>query len=249
MQNYKVYANVVNMQTTKINRNCEVALPKELITGHSVRKETAARISRVEKELSHGFEIVDKHRNTVTIFGSARFTEDNPYYKKAVEVSSALSMACYTPVTGGGGGIMEAGNRGAFEVEGETLGFNIQLPHEQVLNPYTTANMPFRYFFARKVILAYGAMGYVFFPGGFGTLDEFFEILTLIQTRKIPKAPLILVGGSFWKNLDKYLKENMLEQNQTISPGDETLYTITDDINEIVSIINHYRDTDYLKTL
>lgn len=211
--------------------------------------DSLARASRVEDELSRGFEIVDRHSNTVTIFGSARFEEDNIHYKKAVEVSAALAKEGYTTVTGGGGGIMEAGNRGAFEEGAQTLGFNIKLPHEQRLNEYTTENMPFRYFFTRKVILAYGAMGYVCFPGGFGTLDELFEIITLIQTGKIPKAPVILVGKDFWTSVDEFVKQHMLAGDKTISPGDEKLYTITEDADEIVRIISDYRDNDYQRTL
>src|SRR5699024_6121187 len=125
------------------------------------------------------FEIANQLTKTVTIFGSARLTEASPHYQKARQLSARLAEAGFTTVTGGGGGIMEAGNRGAFEQGGETVGYNISLPHEQVLNPYTTRSMPFHYFFARKVILAYEAKAYVYFPGGFGTLDELFEIVTL----------------------------------------------------------------------
>lgn len=220
-----------------------------VITRPTDDEDVAARVLRVDDELSRGFEIVDRHTNTVTIFGSARFDETNPHYKKAVEVSAALAREGYTTVTGGGGGIMEAGNRGAFEQGAETLGFNIKLPHEQVLNEYTTDAMPFRYFFTRKVILAYGAMGYVYFPGGFGTLDELFEIITLIQTHKIPKVPVILVGQAFWAGLDDFIRQHMLAGEQTISEGDEHLYTITEDIDEAVRLINRYRDNDYQRTL
>lgn len=237
------------MTKTHIQTQPPADIPKEHITDESVRRETSERLTRVDAELSKGFEIVDKYRNTVSIFGSARFGEDNPHYQKAVEVSSALSKAGYVTVTGGGGGIMEAGNRGAFEAGGQTLGFNIKLPHEQVLNKYTTGAMPFNYFFTRKVILAYGATGYVYFPGGFGTLDELFEIVTLVQTRKIPAAPIILVGKEFWGDLDKFIRAHMRDGDKTISQGDENLYRITDDTEEIVRIIDNYRDTDYQRTL
>lgn len=223
--------------------------PKEHITEESVRRETAERLTRVDAELSKGFEIIDNYQNTVSIFGSARFEEDNIHYKKALEVSSALSKAGYVTVTGGGGGIMEAGNRGAFEAGGKTLGFNIKLPHEQVLNDYTTDAMPFKYFFTRKVILAYGATGYVYFPGGFGTLDELFEIVTLVQTHKIPAAPIILVGTEFWGDLDRFIRAHMRDGDKTISEGDENLYHIIDDTEEIVRIIDEYRDNGYQRTL
>lgn len=224
-------------------------LPKEYITKESVQQETEDRVTRVDAELSKGFEIADKYTNTVSIFGSARFTEENEHYQKARDISSALAKAGFTTVTGGGGGIMEAGNRGAFEAGGKTLGFNIKLPHEQILNEYTTEAMPFRYFFTRKVILAYGAMGYIYFPGGFGTLDEFFEILTLVQTRKIPAAPIILVGREYWTGLDDFIKQHLLDGDKTISPGDNNLYKITDDVDEIIETISTYRDTDYVRTL
>lgn len=214
---------------------------KQHITKQSVEQETAERLSRIDKEFSDGFKKVNKYSNTVTIFGSARFTEDHPYYQKAREVGAALSKAGYTIVTGGGGGIMEAGNRGAYEAGGKSLGFNIELPHEQVLNPYTTDSMPFRYFFTRKVILAFGASAYVIFPGGYGTLDEFFEIITLIQTKKMPAAPIILVGNEFWQGMDEFIREQMLEKAQTISPDDELLYTITEDTDVITATINAYR--------
>ena len=224
-------------------------IPKEHITEESVRRETIDRLTRVDRELSQGFELADKYKNTVSIFGSARFNEDNTHYKKARELSAALSRAGYVTVTGGGGGIMEAGNRGAFEAGGETLGFNIKLPHEQVLNTYTTDSMPFKYFFTRKVILAYGATGYVYFPGGFGTMDELFEITTLIQTRKIPAAPIILVGKEFWGELDGFIRTHMLDGDKTISQGDEQIYHITDDTDEIIRIIDEYRDNGYQHTL
>lgn len=224
-------------------------IPKEQLMDESLRKETAERLTRVDAELSKGFELVDQYKDTVTIFGSARFTEDNPHYQKAQELSAALSRAGYVTITGGGGGIMEAGNRGAFEAGGETLGFNIELPYEQVLNDYTTADMPFKYFFTRKVILAYGATGYVYFPGGFGTLDELFEVVTLVQTHKIPPAPIILVGSEFWGDLDGFIRKHMLAGDKTISPGDEQLYHITENTDEIIRIISEYRDNHYVRTL
>lgn len=213
-------------------------IQKQDITEKSVRKETKDRLTRVDAELADGFDIITKYEKTVTIFGSARFKEGNKHYDAARKLSQMISGAGYTVSTGGAGGIMEAGNRGAFEAGGDSLGFNIKLPHEQVLNEYTTESLAFRYFFTRKVILAYGAKAYVFFPGGFGTLDEFFEILTLIQTDKAPRAPMILVGTEFWSGLDEYIKKSLLEGDKTISEGDENLYTITDDLEEVVRLID-----------
>ncbi len=215
---------------------------KQDITKQSIEKETADRLSRIDKEFADGFDIVNSLNKSVTVFGSARFKEGNHYYDLARDLSGKLAEAGYTTVTGGGGGIMEAGNRGAFEKGGKTAGFNISLPHEQVLNPYTTVSMPFYYFFTRKVILAYGAEAYVVLPGGFGTLDELFEIITLIQTKKMPKAPVILMGSEFWQPLDDFIRSRMLEADETISPGDEKLYTITDSPEEAVSIIQQHRE-------
>lgn len=210
---------------------------KQHITKQSIEKETRDRLSRIDKEFADGFDMVNRLKKSVTIFGSARFTEDNPHYKKARQLSRLLAENGYSVVTGGGGGIMEAGNRGAFEAGGESYGFNISLPHEQVLNDYTTKSMPFHYFFARKVILAYGAEAYVYFPGGFGTFDELFEILTLVQTYKIPKAPIILFGSDFWQPVDAFIKAKMLGSEQTVSEGDDKIYTITDSLEEAVDII------------
>jgi len=218
-------------------------VPKREIIQRELQTETTERLSRIDREFADGFELINRYNDTVTFFGSARFPADNPHYKKARDIAAALSAEGYTIVTGGGGGIMEAGDRGASEAGGTSLGLNIKLPHEQSLNSYATDSMAFRYFFTRKVILAYDATAYVYFPGGFGTLDELFEIITLIQTKKMPKAPIILVGSEFWTALDMFIRTYLLQQEQTISPGDEELYSITDDVTVIKAIINHHRDS------
>lgn len=205
--------------------------------------ETEERVDRIEKEFSDGFEMVNRYNYTVTVFGSARFLEDNQYYQKAREVGTALAREGFTVITGGGGGIMEAANRGAYEVGGRSIGFNIKLPHEQQLNAYTTESMPFRYFFARKVMLVYAASALICFPGGFGTLDELFEVITLVQTGKMAPVPIILVGTDFWGPLDVFIKSQMLEAAGTISHGDEELYKITDDLNEIMDLVQGHRET------
>lgn len=213
------------------------------IVQKELERETAERVSRIDNEIADGLNLINKYNDTVTVFGSARFDEHHPYYKKAAEVSGVIAKEGYTVVTGGGGGIMEAANRGAFEAGCQSIGLNILLPFEQKLNPYTTESMSFRYFFTRKVMLAFGARGYLYFPGGYGTLDELFEIITLIQTRKMPIAPIILIGSEFWNKWDDLIKSSLLEGEHTISPGEENLYTITDDIDLIKSIINKHRDT------
>jgi uncharacterized protein (TIGR00730 family) len=217
--------------------------PKREIILRELRKETSERLSRIDKEFADGFDLINKYNDTVTFFGSARFKEDDPFYKKDEEVAAALSKEGYTIVSGGGGGIMEAADRGASEIGGEAIGLNIKLPKEQTLNPYATDSMAFRYFFVRKVILVFGASAYLFFPGGFGTLDEFFEVITLIQTKKMPMAPVICYGNEYWTALDMFIKNYLREGLHTITPGDENLYSITEDIEVIKAIINHHRDT------
>lgn len=213
---------------------------KREIILRELQKETSERVSRIDKEFADGFDLINKYNDTVTFFGSARYTT---HYDQAAAVAAALSKEGYTIVSGGGGGIMEAADRGAEEVGGEALGLNITLPKEQGLNPYTTDSMAFRYFFVRKVILVFGASAYVFFPGGFGTLDEFFEVITLIQTKKMPVAPVICYGSEWWTALDRFIKTYLLEHEHSISPGDENIYSITDDVEVVKAIINHHRDT------
>lgn len=203
--------------------------------------ETSQRLTRIDAELNDGYKIAHKYNDTITVFGSARFKPDHPHYQKAVEVAGALSKQGYTIVTGGGPGIMEAANRGAFEAGCPSVGLGIELPQEQGMNKYITDSLTFKYFFTRKVMLAFGADGYLFFPGGFGTFDELFEIITLVQTGKMSAVPIILVGVEYWRGLQAYIQLNMIPE-QTISAGDENLYTITDDTDQIVTTLNNYRD-------
>lgn len=190
------------------------------------------------RDLTRGLAKIKTYPQGVTIFGSARLKEDDPYYQHARRLGQLLAQAGHPVITGGGFGIMEAGNRGAKEAGGVSIGLNIQLPHEQQLNSYTTDALEFKYFFARKVMLAFSAKVFVYFPGGFGTMDELTEVLTLIQTHKIPPAPIVLVGKAFWEPLDVFFRDQMEIMTQTISPGDRNLYTITDDINVVVDMAN-----------
>lgn len=201
--------------------------------------ETAEKVCLINEEITQGLSIVQRYPKKVTFFGSARFKENHPQYQKARELAGRLVKELdYTVVTGGGPGIMEAANRGAQEAGGHSIGLNIQLPQEQTANPYQTVSVPFHYFFTRKVTLAFAARMYIYFPGGFGTLDEFYEILTLVQTGKIHKVPIVCVGAKFWEPIDIGLhQENMLSHDMmTIDPEDTSLYTITDDIETIVQI-------------
>lgn len=199
------------------------------------------RSLRYARDMSRGLTKIKTYPQGVTVFGSARLPEGDPYYMKARELGQKLAKAGHSVISGGGKGIMEAANRGAFEVGGRSIGLNIQLPHEQTLNQYTTDSLEFHYFFARKVMLTFSSKVYVYFPGGFGTIDEFSEILTLIQTNKIPAAPLILFGSEFWKPLDDFFAHQMETHLKTISPGDRALYTITDDIDYIVEVANQLK--------
>lgn len=196
------------------------------------------RMCIIQQEFKQGFDFMKKYRKSVTIFGSARLSEKTEAYKKIVSLAEKIAVAGYAVVTGGGHGIMGAGNKGASNGGGDSLGINIELPFEQTVNPYVTDSISFHHFFSRKVALSYSAEAYVYAAGGFGTLDEMFEILTLKQTGKIPPVPIILFGSDFWKPLENYFKEIMLTPGQeTISAEDLDLYIITDDIDEVMNII------------
>jgi uncharacterized protein (TIGR00730 family) len=202
-------------------------------------KEDPWRIFRIMAEFVDAFEIMSKVGPAVTIFGSARTPPSDPCYRVAVDISKALARNNLAVVTGGGPGIMEAANRGAAEAKGNSVGLNIELPFEQKGNRYANIPIDFHYFFARKVCFVKYSMGFIFMPGGFGTLDEFFEVLTLVQTHRIPKFPLIMVGVEYWKGLLQW--GNMLEEKGFISPGDLNLATLTDDPEEVIRLILDYK--------
>ena len=176
----------------------------------------------------------------VSIFGSARTPHDHPYYKLTEEISRLLSDAGFAVISGGGPGVMEAANKGAFYGKSASVGLNIQLPHEQHTNPYQNVSQTFHHFFTRKVMFVKFASAYVVMPGGFGTLDEFFEIMTLVQTERIPQFPLILFGSEYWKGLVHWMKTEMQEQHRHINPGDLDLFKVIDDPAEAVRIILDY---------
>ncbi len=209
------------------------------LTLKEISESAEKRVLLISEEFKNGFEFVKNYPRSVTFFGSARTKETDEYYQRAYSLAKRISSELrYSVLTGGGPGIMEAGNRGAYEMGGNSAGLTIQLPHEQVSNPYITDEVSFHYFFSRKVCLSFSAEAYIFFPGGFGTLDEFSEILTLVQTGKIPKAPIILVGRAYWKALDHFFREHML-QHGMIDEEDLSIYTITDNEEEILEIIKN----------
>ncbi|MCB9299203.1 MAG: TIGR00730 family Rossman fold protein [Lewinellaceae bacterium] len=210
--------------------------------GRQVKGENSWTMFKVISELVEGFESLNEMGPCVSIFGSARTQPDNPYYKKAVDIARLLTEAGYGVITGGGPGIMEAGNKGAHLYGGRSVGLNIDLPFEQGFNKYVdpNANLNFRYFFVRKVMFVKYAQAFVALPGGFGTMDELFETLTLVQTKKITKVPVVLVGSEFWSGLKDWIKVAMLEQNDNINAEDLDLMPITDSPEEVVRIINEF---------
>lgn len=195
------------------------------------------RIQEITKEFTDGFSFLENYPKSVTFFGSTEFKEDNPYYQSARELAGKIVQELgYSVVTGGGPGIMEAANRGAYEAHGTSLGLTIELPRAQTVNKYLSNQLDSYYFFVRKVILGFSAEAFIFFPGGFGTLDEFFEIITLVQTKKIQGVPIICIGSDYWKSLERFLQESLLSRG-TIRADDLLLYTITDNFDEVIDII------------
>ena len=196
------------------------------------------RIFRIISEFVEGWQFIADFEKTVTFFGSARFAEDNYWYKEARQLAQMLAKDNFTIVTGGGPGIMEAANRGAVDVNGESVGLNIKLPNEQRVNPYVQKSIAFHYFFIRKLMLSYASRAYIFFPGGFGTFDEAFEILTLIQTKKIPSTiPVVLVGREFWSPIHDWLSEHMYQKFQAVDQEDLRLYRVVDSAEEAYQMI------------
>lgn len=195
------------------------------------------RLITVVDEFENAFDILGKYPNTVTIFGSARLPQEHPVCRAAFAVGWALAKHDFAIVTGGGGGVMQAANHGAKKGDGVSIGFNIHLPMEQKLNEYTTESYRFEHFFSRKIAMTLDASAYIYFGGGFGTFDELFEILTLTQTGKIPRVPIILYGKDYWSGLDAFIRDTLIKEYETVEPIDRELYTITDDIALIVEKI------------
>lgn len=202
---------------------------------------THKRMRQINREFKQAFHLLKDHDNTVTFFGSARLPETSQDYKRARQLADMIVRETGASViTGGGPGIMEAANRGAADEHGISIGMTIQLPHEQTTNDYVNRSMDFYYFFSRKVALSFAARAYIYFPGGFGTLDELFEILTLKQTNRIKQIPIVLVGSDFWNPLDRFIEETLAERYEVIDLFDRDLYKITDDLDEVVEIVKGY---------
>lgn len=201
-------------------------------------------IFRIMSEFVDAYEKMNRIGPCVSIFGSARTNRNAKHYKMAVELSQRLVEEGYGVITGGGPGIMEAANRGANNAGGRSVGLNIELPHEQGHNPYIDQDkiINFHYFFVRKVALVKYAQAFIFFPGGFGTMDEVFEVITLVQTKKIDRIPLVFIGKNYWGGLLRWIQKIMLSKHQYIKEGDLDLFLMTDDVEEAVNYINAFYD-------
>jgi uncharacterized protein (TIGR00730 family) len=198
---------------------------------------------RVFKQFIKGFRTLHFVGPCITVFGSARFKEDHPYYEAARAIGGRIAALGFTTMTGGGPGIMEAANRGAFEQGGRSVGCNIQLPFEQEGNKYVQTSITFEHFFVRKVLLVKYSYAFIILPGGFGTMDEFYETLTLVQTKTISNFPIVLFGKEYYQPLVDYM--GVMVANETISPADLELVCLTDDIDEAINHITRYIQTNY----
>jgi uncharacterized protein (TIGR00730 family) len=194
------------------------------------------RVLRIQSEFVEGFGLLAELPRAVSVFGSARTPRDHPHYAAGVAIGAALAEAGYAVITGGGPGAMEAANRGASEAGGLSVGLGIELPFEQDLNEWVDVGIAFRYFFVRKTMFVKYAQAFVILPGGFGTLDELFEALTLVQTRKVTRFPVILFGSEYWSGLVSWIRTTLAETG-TINAADLELFTVTDDIGEVMSVI------------
>jgi uncharacterized protein (TIGR00730 family) len=203
------------------------------------------RIFRIMAEFVEGFQFLSTTSKTVTVFGSARLPPTNCWYQEAVKFGRLLGQHGFTVITGGGPGIMEAANKGVYEVGGESLGLNIELQHEQRINPYVNHSRSFHYFFTRKVMLAASAQAYVYFPGGFGTLDELFEIVTLITTKKSEPISVVLVSHDFWDPLLVWLKQTMVDTYDTLGDEELNIFKVVDTAEEAFEIVKMSQERSF----
>ncbi len=220
-----------------MNINHEAKEPT--LTKKELHETANQRIHLISQEFKNAFKFLEKYPKSVSIFGGTQIKEDNIYYKQAESLSyNIVKKLGYAVLTGGGPGIMEAANKGAFEAGGNSLGIEIELDPPQPENPYHTDSIYFHHFFSRKTALAFAAETYIFFPGGFGTLDEFFEIVTLLQTGKIEMVPIVLFGSDYWNKLAEFMREELMSRG-VIGEYELSLFKITDDEDEVLEIIKH----------
>lgn len=229
----------------KILPKRKVTLPLQTIAEHgAVRvanlsdKEIKERMKRIDEDFQTAFHLLRRHPDTVTFFGSSVIGQESKYYKMARTLARRIVEELHlTVVSGGGPGMMEAANRGANDAKGDSVGMTIELPKEQVKNGFVTHSADFYYFFSRKVALTFTARAYIYFPGGYGTLDELFEILTLKETGKIPAIPVVMVGSDYWGPLYEFLQKTVYKKVGAISEDDLSLFMITDDLDVVLDII------------
>jgi uncharacterized protein (TIGR00730 family) len=235
------------MNDNSIDEKVRSALENK--TWQEIKVTDSWQIFKIMSEFVQGFEKLAKIGPCVSIFGSARTLTDNKYYQIALEAGKLLTERGYGVITGGGPGIMEAGNKGAFEAGGKSVGLNIELPFEQFHNKYIDTNklLDFDYFFVRKVMFMKYSQGYIVLPGGFGTMDELFEAMTLIQTGKIARFPIVLVGTDYWGGLIKWINDTMLTQQKNINPEDLNLFRLVDTAEEATEHIFRFYDKYTLK--
>jgi len=195
------------------------------------------RVFKIMSEFVEGFDVIRRYGLAVSFFGSARMSLDDSVYKNATELAGRLAKKGFAVITGGSSGIMQAANKGAFEAGGVSVGLNINLPDSQSYNPYLTERFGFDHFFVRKVMLTYASEVYVYFPGGFGTLNEFFEIVTLVQTKKIRKVPIVLFGREYWEPFLSFIEKTLYQKNSAIDEKDMELYALVDSVDEAFDYI------------
>lgn len=218
----------------------------EKIRQGKMRKMPVKTLQNINHEFEKGFEFIKKYKKAVSFMGSARVTLQNNVYAEATKLAGKLSKAGFTIMTGGGPGIMEAANKGAYEEGGKSVGINIKLPFEQHTNHYVKESENFNFFFTRKVMLEYASSVYIFFPGGYGTLDEFFEMVTLIQTKKVRKVPIILINEAFWSPLLDWIWTVLYQKNHAIDQKDMDLYHLVDTADQAYEYIKKLPKEDHL---
>lgn len=235
----------------EINRSGDICLPAATLgklMNLPPERVKGMRLTRITQEFARGFHFLRNYGKSATFFGSARCNEKDTHYKEARKLASLLVKDDFAVITGGGPGIMEAANRGASDEGGQSAGINIQLGRTQNINPYVKESISFHYFFSRKVMLAFASEVYIFFEGGFGTLDEFFELVTLVQTRKIDPIPIILVGKDYWNPLLSWIEKDLYKKRKNISKEDMKIYRVVKDANEAARIIKKLVKKDNVRT-
>ncbi|MDE2038196.1 MAG: TIGR00730 family Rossman fold protein [Patescibacteria group bacterium] len=228
------------------DRQDPLPLTRKDIHEHAIEE----HLERINREFRRGFEFLEKYPRSVSIFGSSMASRDSEHYRNAYELAKRIvAETGYAVISGGGPGIMEAANKGAFEAGGPSIGLRINLVRERIANPYETDGLDFTYFFARKTMLTFAAEAYIFCPGGFGTFDELFSILTLIQTNKIPRVPILLFGAGFWAPMKGFIEKVMYEGYHAIDHPDMGLFEITDSADHIVETIKSAPTSDWWRNI